>query len=102
MARFVIKFLNLLLILLLSTTLNFTVLAAQSTVSVQITGMHCESCAKSLKKKFKKQDSVENISVDFSTQTFTIDIKDSASLTDKAIKDIIDWGGYELIEIKRP
>ena len=83
-------------------TFSIIAVAAQSTVSVQITGMHCESCAKSLKKKLKKQDSVENISVDFSTQTFTIDVKDSANLTNETIKEIIDWGGYELIEVKRP
>jgi copper chaperone CopZ len=71
-------------------------------VTVQITGMHCEACAKSLNKKFKKQDSVENIAVDFDTQTFTIDVKENTNLTDDTIKEIIDWGGYELIEISRP
>jgi len=81
---------------------NLSAVAAQNFVSVQITGMHCKACAKSLNKKFKKQDSIENISVDFDTQTFTIDIKDNAHLDDESIKDVINWGGYELIEIKRP
>ncbi len=94
--------LNLLIFLLLCLSINNSAFARHDNIYVQITGMHCEACAKSLMKKFKKQKSISNISVEFSTQTFDITLNENADLPDEKIKKVIDWGGYELIEIKRP
>lgn len=70
-------------------------------VVVKVDGMVCDFCAQSLKKVFSKEDSVNGIVVDLDEQTVTIDTKDGQVLSDEKIKELIEWGGYDLKEIKR-
>ena len=71
-------------------------------IIVNINGMVCDFCAQSLKKVFGKEDNVNGIAVSLDDQTVTVDTKNGTDLTDEKIKELIEWGGYELIEIKRP
>jgi len=75
--------------------------AGEKDVVVEIKGMVCDFCAQSLKKVFGKEDSVNAIAVDLDTQTVTVDVKDGQDLSDDKIKELIEWGGYDLVGIKR-
>ncbi len=70
-------------------------------IIVKVDGMVCDFCAQSLTKIFGKEDSVNDIDVSLDDQTVTIDTKDDQDLPDEKIKELIEWGGYDLVEIKR-
>lgn len=70
-------------------------------IVVKVDGMVCDFCAQSLKKVFSKEDGVNDIAVSLDDQTVTIDTKEGESLSDEKIKKLIEWGGYDLVDIKR-
>ena len=70
-------------------------------IVIKVNGMVCDFCAQSLKKVFGKEDSVNDITVNLDNQTVTVDTKDGATLSDEKIKELIEWGGYELVSIDR-
>jgi copper chaperone CopZ len=78
-------------------------LAADPTkdIVIKVNGMVCDFCAQSLKKVFGKEDSVNDIVVNLDDQTVTVDTKDGATLSDEKIKELIEWGGYDLVSIDR-
>ncbi len=71
-------------------------------VVVQVDGMVCDFCAQSLEKVFGKEKSVNGIDVSLDDQTVTIDTKDDEMIDDTKIKELIEWGGYDLVSIERP
>ena len=70
-------------------------------IVIKVNGMVCDFCAQSLKKVFGKEDSVNDITVNLDNQTVTVDTKDGATLSDEKIKELIEWGGYDLVSIDR-
>lgn len=70
-------------------------------IVVTVNGMVCDFCAQSLEKVFTKEESVNGINVSLDDQTVTIDTKDGQELSDDKIKELIEWAGYDLVEIKR-
>jgi len=70
-------------------------------IVVNLTGMSCQPCADTMEKKFSKEESVEDVSATFEPQQIIIDVKDGSELTDEKIAEIINWGGYDLVDIKR-
>ena len=75
--------------------------AGEKDITVEVKGMVCDFCAQSLKKVFGKEESVNAITVDLDTQTVTVDVKDGQDLSDDKIKELIEWGGYDLVGIER-
>ncbi len=71
-------------------------------VIVKVDGMVCDFCAQSLQKVFGKEDSVNGIDVSLDDQTVTIDTKEGQDITDEKVKELIEWGGYDLVSIDRP
>ena len=86
---------------LLLASFSTPVHANEKDVVAEVNGMVCDFCAQSLSKVFGKEDSVNDINVSLDTQTVTIDVKDGKTLRDEKIKELIEWGGYELVSIKR-
>lgn len=85
-------------------TLIFLILplsAHANDIVVNLTGMSCQPCADTMEKKFSKEESVEQVSATFKPQQIIIDVKDGEQLSDEKIAEIINWGGYDLVEIKR-
>jgi copper chaperone CopZ len=95
------KFLLALFISLL--TLPTTVSATEKSydIIIEASGMVCDFCAQSLTKVFSKKDSVESIDVDLDKSTVNVTLKDDGVLSDDEIKELIEWGGYDLISINR-
>lgn len=70
-------------------------------ILVKIEGMSCEPCVQTVKKVFGKQESVEGTYVVLEDQTLTLDTKDGQTLSDEKIRELIEWGGYDLVSIER-
>jgi len=68
---------------------------------VKINGMSCEPCADTVNKVFRKEDGVANTSVSLEDQILTIDTKDDQDISDAKIKELVEWGGYDLVSIER-
>ena len=77
------------------------VYANEKDIVVEVNGMVCDFCAQSLEKVFGKEEGVNAITVDLDTQTVTVDVKDGQDLSDDKIKELIEWGGYDLVGIER-
>jgi len=88
-------------VLLTLILLCLPVSAHASDIVVNLTGMSCQPCADTMEKKFSKEESVEEVSATFEPQQIVINVKEGANLSDEKIAEIINWGGYDLIEIKR-
>jgi copper chaperone CopZ len=70
-------------------------------ILVTIDGMSCEPCADTINKVFRKDENVVNTSVSLEDKTLTIDTKDNQDISDAKIKELIEWGGYDLVSIER-
>lgn len=70
-------------------------------ILIKADGMVCDFCAQSLNKVFTKKESVESIDVDLDTSAITVNLKQGQDLTDDEIKELIEWGGYDLVSIER-
>ena len=70
-------------------------------IVVNVSGMVCDFCAQSLEKVFGKEESVNGIAVSLDDQTVTVDTKVGQTISDEKIKELIEWGGYDLISIER-
>jgi copper chaperone CopZ len=75
---------------------------ASNVISVQIDGMTCRACVMTIEKQFGKLESVASVNADLDTQIITLAKKDSQNISDAKIKELIEWGGYDLIKIERP
>ena len=74
---------------------------AQKKVNLEISGMHCASCASIIDRKIKKKEGVETSNVNFSTEKATIVYDDEKLVVDDLIKAVKDAGyGAKLNEGK--
>ena len=76
-------------------------LAFETDVTIKIAGMTCEACVNTMQKVFKKVHSVQDVNVSLDDQTILIDEKDGLQISEEKIKELIEWGGYDLLLIKR-
>lgn len=70
-------------------------------ITVNVAGLVCDFCAQSLKKVFGKEESINDITVNLDDQTVIIDTKEGQDISDEKIKELIEWGGYDLVSIER-
>lgn len=64
--------------------------------TVQIQGMHCQACELLLERKLKQVPGIQNVYASLSTQSVTIDSKDSVTKAD--ILKALDGTGYSIAE----
>lgn len=70
-------------------------------ISAKVNGLVCDFCAQALRKVFKKEAAVEDISVDLDAGLVNINLKDGQSLEDGTVKKLIRKSGYSLVSIER-
>ena len=71
------------------------------TIAVEVKGMVCDFCARSLEKVFYEREGVEGVDVNLDTQTVTLDTKKGTVLTDEDITKLIEFSGYTVVKITR-
>ena len=75
--------------------------ASDNRIYVDVNGMVCDFCARSLEKVFGKQDAVSDIDVDLNDKVVTIDLKDGMSIEDSVVSELIQDAGYSVVAIRR-
>ena len=68
------------------------------TKSYKVQGMHCASCAARLEKVIAKLDGVKSCSVNFATETLSVDF-DNNVLKEKNIIDAVEKAGFSIKRI---
>lgn len=71
------------------------------TVNVDVNGLVCDFCARTLEKVFGQQEAVDGIKVNLDTKKVTIHFKEGQSLNDETITTLITDSGYNVKEIHR-
>jgi copper chaperone CopZ len=70
------------------------------TIIVNVSGMVCDFCARSIEKVFYKEEGVEGVIINLDNQTVTLETAAADSLTDEKIKELIVYSGYKLLNIQ--
>ncbi len=80
-----------------------TAKSGADTLSIEVSGLVCEFCARGLEKSFKKnkKEQVLNISVDMDSSVVSIDLTAGAEISDKDIRKIINDNGLSVVKIDR-
>ncbi len=73
--------------------------AAEKDVVIKVNGMVCDFCAQSVLKIFSKEEGVTDIDVSLDESTVSLNLEDGATITDEKIAEIINFSGYDLVEI---
>jgi copper chaperone CopZ len=92
------------LILLFSLTVSTHTHAETSMendIEIKVSGMSCEECSKTLDDLFTREESVQDVTVDLENQLVSIDTIADQTIEDDKIQEIVDWAGFDLINIKR-
>lgn len=86
-------------------TTNLTVASVTQTESltirVKVKGMVCSFCAQGIEKTFEKLESVLEVSVDLDTMMVSLTLVPSMSISDDAIRQVIEDAGYFVERIER-
>jgi copper chaperone CopZ len=75
--------------------------AGQETVSLEVKGLVCDFCARSIEKVFVKKANAQAVKVDLDTGRVDVLLKPGASLSDDLAKKLITDSGYNLVKITR-
>ena len=92
------------LILILSILFtSFSSLSAEEPydITINVKGLVCDFCARSIEKTFNKTKAVENIYVDLDNGLIQLQLKEGQTLSDEKIKKLIKDNGYALESIQR-
>lgn len=71
-------------------------------IKVRVDGLSCPFCAYGLEKKFIKNESVENLKIDFDKGLVTFSLKKGKSIDEKTIKKIVKDAGFTPKEVIFP
>ena len=74
-------------------------IAAGKSATVQIAGMTCASCAKSVTQALKKLTDVDQVVVDLRKNQATVTLKAGAVLDESAIRLAVDQAGYQVKKV---
>ena len=77
-----------------------SVASAGEKIYVDVNGLVCDFCARSLEKVFGKQEAVEAIEVNLNTKVVSIDLKPGETLSHKKIAKLITNAGYNVVKIR--
>ena len=92
------------LILILSILFtSFSNLSAEEPydITINVKGLVCDFCARSIEKTFNKTKAVESIYVDLDNGLIQLQLKEGQKLSDEKIKKLIKDNGYALESIQR-
>ena len=71
------------------------------TLEVYVSGLVCDFCARSIEKLLNKNNSVNNVNINFDEMLVTIQLKENKDLNDETIKKLIEDSGYNIVLINR-
>ena len=94
------KFLILTLVL---SFLSFPAFANAKTpdITMNVSGLVCDFCARAIEKVFLKQNGVTAVNVDLDNGRVTLDLKPGAAIDDKTLNRLMADSGYTVTDIQR-
>ena len=75
--------------------------AQANEVKITVNGMVCSFCAQGIERQFKKQKGIENIDVRLEEKRVTLELGESANLSDEEINTLLQKAGYNVEKIER-
>jgi copper chaperone CopZ len=78
-----------------------TALAAGETVTMEVKGLVCDFCARSLEKVFLKKAKAQTVKVDLDHGLVTVVMARAGALSDAQAKKLITDSGFNLVKITR-
>lgn len=75
--------------------------AAGQMVSVQVNGLVCDFCARSLEAKFGERPEVATIKVDLDTKIISIGMNEGKDIDDATIRSTVTEAGFDVVDITR-
>lgn len=95
MKKFILTFLFILTMLP-----SFSYAASQS-VTVNVSGLVCDFCARAVEKVFGKEESIKDVKVDLDAKTILLNFKDKQNIDDAKITELVTNAGYKVVSIIR-
>lgn len=75
--------------------------AGQETLSLEVKGLVCDFCARSVEKVFLRKGKAQAVKVDMDAGRIDVVLKPGAALSDEQAKKLITDSGYNLVKITR-
>ena len=75
--------------------------AAGQMVSVQVNGLVCDFCARSLEAKFGERPEVASIDVNLDTKIISIGMNAGKDIDDATIRSTVTEAGFDVVAINR-
>ncbi len=83
----------------------FTVLSSHvamaQTIKANVNGMVCAFCAQGIEKKMRKLSQTQDVYVNLKKRMVAVELKEGTSLSDDAVKEIVQDAGYDVESIER-
>ncbi|MCD6035982.1 MAG: hypothetical protein K0R63_1723 [Rickettsiales bacterium] len=74
---------------------------ADHTVTVDVNGLVCDFCARSLEKLFMQREEVSGIDVNLTTKKVSVGLKKGMDIDDATLTGLITDAGYNVVSITR-
>ena len=95
MKKFILTFL---FILTMIPSLSY---AASQPVTVNVSGLVCDFCARAIEKVFGKEEAIKDVKVDLDSKTILLNFKDKQNIDDAKITELVTNAGYKVVSIIR-
>jgi len=82
-------------------TVSMASASAGQMVTVQVNGLVCDFCARSLEATFGKRPEVASIKVDLDTKLISIAMNEGKDIDDAAIRETVIDAGFDVVAIER-
>lgn len=70
-------------------------------VTIDVNGMVCDFCARSIEKVFSKREEILSVNVDLDESQIKIMLKPEKEISDSILENLIRDSGYNIVKINR-
>ena len=95
------KFMILTLVLSLLSVPAFADAKRTPDITLNVSGLVCDFCARAIEKVFMRQEGVTAVNVDLDNGKVTLDLKPGAAIDDKTLNKLMADSGYTVTGIQR-
>ena len=70
-------------------------------ITIDVNGMVCDFCARSIEKVFSKREEILSVNVDLDESQIKIMLKPEKKISDSSLENLIRDSGYNTVKINR-
>lgn len=75
--------------------------AFAETITVEVEGMTCDSCAQSIEAEVSKLPEVREAQASFEKKTLVLELKEGQKIEDEKLKELLEKIGYKALKITK-